>query len=371
MKGLAEGRHWLAKRPYIIAITITLVLTLWMASGLMQAEEILVAKQKKAIPIAKVKVETFFAVNINDVVEVYGRTEPDRITTVKAEVSGKITRVLAKRGSMVKKGQVIARIAINDLQQKLQKNEALLKLREIEYVGAQTLNKDGYQGKVQVSRAFADLQAVKAEITRLNIAIENTVIRSPFSGVLNTRYVEEGDYVDRGDSIAMVADLDPLVVRAFVTENNISQLKVGQQADIRLLNHGNRSGLIRYIASVADDATNTFKIEVEINNKDYKLLAGLSSEISIALEEVNVIKMSPALLALDEKGNIGVKSVLDNKVQFTPINIIKSESDGIWLSGLGQQADIIVLGQGFVRAGDMVDPFFASNELTSTASGTQ
>jgi len=45
-------------------------------------------------------------------------------------------------------------------------------------------------------------------------------------------------------------------------------------------------------------------------------------------------------------------------VHFTPIQIIKSESDGIWLTGLGEQADIIVLGQGFVRAGDKVEAIF-------------
>lgn len=365
MNGLAQSRHWLAQRPYIIAITIAAILTLWMASGVMQAQEIPDTKEKQTAPISKVKVETFFAENINDVVELYGRTEPDRITTLKAEVAGRITKVLAKRGSMVKKGQVIARIAINDLQQKLKQNKALLEQREIEYAGAKALNKDGYQGKVQVSRAFADLQAVKSEITRLDIAIANTVIRAPFNGVLNTRYVEEGDYVDRGDNIAMVADLEPLVVRAYVTENNIGQLHVGQSANVRLLNHGDSTGLIRYIASVADDATNTFKIEVEISNNNYQYLAGLSSEIIVALEEVPAIKISPALLALDEAGNIGVKSVVDKKVQFIPINIIKSENDGIWLAGLGQQADIIVLGQGFVRDGDTVDPVYSLDKPPS------
>ena len=47
-------------------------------------------------------------------------------------------------------------------------------------------------------------------------------------------------------------------------------------------------------------------------------------------------------------------------MHFTPIEIIKSESDGIWLTGLGPQADIIVLGQGFVRAGDKVESIFDS-----------
>lgn len=80
--------------------------------------------------------------------------------------------------------------------------------------------------------------------------------------------------------------------------------------------------------------------------------------MTIDLAKMSAIKISPALLALDEQGNIGVKSVKESIVHFTPIEIIKSESDGIWLTGLGEQADIIVLGQGFVRAGDRVEAIF-------------
>ncbi|MFQ3277942.1 MAG: multidrug efflux system membrane fusion protein, partial [Colwellia sp.] len=88
---------------------------------------------------------------------------------------------------------------------------------------------------------------------------------------------------------------------------------------------------------------------------------------------MSAIKISPALLALDEQGNIGVKSVRESIVQFTPIKIIKSESDGIWLTGLGEQADIIVLGQGFVRAGDKVDAIFekADDSTTKQTATTQ
>ena len=86
-----------------------------------------------------------------------------------------------------------------------------------------------------------------------------------------------------------------------------------------------------------------------IDNAKSQLLAGLSSELTIELAKMSAIKISPALLALDEQGNIGVKSVKETIVQFTPIEIIKSDSDGIWLTGLGEQVDIIVLGQGFVK----------------------
>ena len=163
----------------------------------------------------------------------------------------------------------------------------------------------------------------------------------------------------------MIADLDPLIVRAHATEQQISQLSVGQQAKVSLLNGEQAQGELRYIASVGNDATNTFKIEVAIDNKNAALFAGLSSELTIDLAKMSAIKISPALLALDEQGNIGVKSVKDSIVHFTPIQIIKSENDGIWLTGLGEQADIIVLGQGFVRAGDKVEAIFDTPDVNA------
>ncbi|WP_019027346.1 efflux RND transporter periplasmic adaptor subunit [Colwellia piezophila] len=355
--------RWLAQRPYLIAAFITLVLVLWMASGPSTAEQQSVLKAQlpnhNSKPmIAQVKVETRFGQQIHKTIELYGRTEPDRVTTLKAEVRGKIVEVLAKRGSRVIKGQVIVKIALNDLPAQLKRSQALLTQRDVEYQGAMKLNKQGYQGKVHLAQSYAALEAVKAEINKLELDIANTIIRAPFPGVLNTRYVEVGDYVASGDDIAMIADLDPLIVRAHVTEQQIQQLSVGQMAQVTLLNGEEAQGQLRYIASVGNDATNTFKIEVAIDNKDGKLLAGLSSELTIALAKISAIKISPALLALDEHGNIGVKSVKDSMVQFTPIEIIKSDSDGIWLTGLGAQVDIIVLGQGFVRAGDKVEAIF-------------
>ena len=362
-------RQWLAQRPYIIAIVISLILILWMASGVMKAQPMPEEKDKQAEIIPKVKVETRHAMQISDLVELYGRTEPDRIVTLKSELDGQITEVLAKRGSVVKKGQLIVKIEVNDLKLQLARSQALLAQREMEYAGAKKLNKDGYQGQVQLSSAFANLQSVKADIKRLDIALENTLVKAPFDGILNSRYVEQGDYVKAGDQIAMIADLNPLVVRAHVTENQVEQLSVGQQADIRLLNRHNTQGTIRYIASVADENTNTFKIEVNIPNDNNRLLAGISAEVDIALEQVAAIKISPALLALDELGNIGVKTVENDHVKFTPIDIVKTESDGIWLMGLGNQADIITLGQGFVRENDKVDAVFdeSKSPLTKTA----
>lgn len=358
---ISNFRIFLSQRPYILAITIAILLVLWMLSGMFQTKVSAAENEQQAL-IPKVKVQTMYADAMNDAIELYGRTAPDRIATLKAEIAGQVITVHAPRGASVSQGQKIITLASNELPAQLNQAKALLAQRKIEYQGVKKLNADGYQGKVQLSQADANLQAIKAEVARLEIALKNTVIRAPFDGVLNTRFVEQGDYLQRGDDVAVIADLDPLVVTAHVTENQVSKIKLGQQAQVTLLNKSSLTGDVRYIASLADEYTNTFKIEVAINNHDHKLFSGLSSEVVLALAQVEAIKVSPALLALDNQGNLGIKTVQNNKVKFTPIDVVKSENDGMWLAGLGSQADVITLGQGFVREGDQVEAVYAVSD---------
>jgi len=80
----------------------------------------------------------------------------------------------------------------------------------------------------------------------------------------------------------------------------------------------------------------------------------VSTEVALNLSQTPAIKITPAMLALDSDGNLGVKILKSNHVQFVPIDLVKAEQDGVWLAGLGDSADIITVGQGFVRDGDAV-----------------
>ena len=94
-----------------------------------------------------------------------------------------------------------------------------------------------------------------------------------------------------------------------------------------------------------------------------KFRAGFSTQLDIDFEAVKAIHISPAFMALDPKGSIGVKTLNDkSEVVFSPINIVKSTSEGIWMSGLGEEVKVITLGQGFVRIGDVVEPVFSTDD---------
>ncbi len=349
------------RRPYLLALAVVLALVVWMASGRLRPEaapEARNAAEPTAPTFTTVRVRTFRAEPVKRTLTLYGRTEPDRLATLKAETEGRVAEVLARRGARVRTGDPILRLAMRDRRERLAHARKLLEQKRIEFDGVQTLNVKGYQGKVRLAEVAAQLEEARAAIARLELEIENTVIRAPFDGILAERHAEVGDYLAVGDPAAVVVDLDPLVVRADVTQADVGGLAPGRPVRARLMDGRGYEGSIRFVSSIADESTNTFRVEAAFDNPDLALPAGMSAELAILLEETLAVRISPALLALDEAGDLGVKWVDGNEVRFTPIDLVKSDAEGAWVAGLGETVDLITVGQAFVRAGDRVQPVF-------------
>ncbi|MCW8332252.1 efflux RND transporter periplasmic adaptor subunit [Vibrio sp. SCSIO 43135] len=343
-----------AQRPWLVSLFLLLVLIMWLGLGSLKAEESLPKNNQESIPLAKVVFQTFIAQSTEKKIDLYGRTAPDKKARIGAEIAGKIERLAVRKGSSIKKGQVIAYIDKGDLNIQLQRAEAMLKVREKEFKAAQSLKNKGLQGEVAFASAEASLVEAKAMVSNVKVALRNTEVTAPFTGIVDHLFIETGDFVGIGDPVATVLDLNKLVIEADVSERHIQYLTPNQVAVIRFIDGEEVSGKLRYISRVSSISTNTFPIEIEINNPNQKIPAGISAEVELSLKSQLAVKVTPAMLALDEVGNLGVKTLKDNKVSFVPIQLVKAEKDGVWLSGLGEQVDIITVGQGFVRDGDSV-----------------
>lgn len=352
------------KKPSVQVIFIVLVSSVWMQSGPSSADIAVNESQGKSpteavAVLPKVRVQQFSAELVSRNITLYGRTAADRETKLGAEWAGRVAAVFAIRGSYVKRGDVIAKLEINDLPQKIVRAKALQEQRSIEFIGAKKLASQGFQGRALLAAAAAVLSDAEASLFSLELQLKRTTIVAPISGILNDRHVEVGDYLSVGDPIATIADIDPMIVQADVTETDIDAVKLEQEADIRLVSGVMVKGQIRYISRVANAATNTFRIEVAVPNSDFKLAVGGSAEVALSLSQEWAVKLSPATLALNDIGVIGVKTVVDEHVVFTPIDILKADGEGSWLTGLGESPLVITVGQGFVRAGDKVEAVLA------------
>ncbi len=354
MKNLAG-----VKPSVLLAVGVVLAVTAWLFSGQFRSAPTQAVGNAAASrdALTKVRVRSPTPSQIRQEIVVNGRTEPARAVTLRAEIDGRVTFVGAEEGSEIKRDDVIARLDIRDLEAQLEEAKAILGQRRLEHEAAADLKRKDLQSEIQLERAKAALASARAAVKRIEVAISNTIVHAPFDGVLDDRPIEVGTYVRTGDVVARILEQDPILAVGSVTQLERGRLVLGDQGLARLVTGQIADGTIRYIASEADQETRTFRVELELQNPTRALVAGVTTEISIPVRSVTAYRISPALLSLNSRDQLGVKGVdRDDVVRFYPIEIVRATADDLWVSGLPKDARVITVGQGFVRAGERVKP---------------
>jgi multidrug efflux system membrane fusion protein len=360
-------------KSWLLSGGIVIVVVLWLASGQFGPDEPepVGAIQPDATARGQrnaVRVRTQSAEEVMRTIVVNGETAPSRIAHLAAETDGRIEYVGAERGAALQRGDIIVRLDERDRSARLAQARALVKQREVEYEARQRLKTESYVSAAQLQEALALLESARAELTRARLDLEYMTVRAPFAGALQSRAVEVGDFVKRGDPIATYVDNRTIIVSANVSEFDVQSVDVGELAEARLATGETVRGRIRYVAPVADEATRTFTVELEVDNQDGRLLAGGTAELRIPAEVVLAHRVAPSLLTLDDAGNIGVKIINDEgQVQFVIADIALSSHEGVWLAGLPETATIITVGQGYVSPGAAVAAIPESDVETAVA----
>jgi multidrug efflux system membrane fusion protein len=361
-------RIWKSMKPrYQWAIGIALVVTAWLATGLILHPHHAAnddGAQAKTSDVPTVKVRTLIASNRDATLTVHGRTQALHEVDVRAEVEGVVQAIRFEKGDHVRTGQVLCEIKANDRSAKLDMAQALVAQRDKEYDVAQKLFADGFRSKTQMAQAQAALQASRAEQRTQQIELDNTRIKAPFDGVVDNRYVDVGDYMRPGDKCAMLIAPTPFLAVGSLSENEVAQATVGDPATVTLVTGETVQGKIRFIANMTDPTTRTFRIEVELPNPDGKLRDGISADIHIPVKQLKAQHISPGILVLDDTGVVGVRAVDGSTVRFIPVQIVSDGPDGMWVAGLPNNVTVITVGQEFVNNGEHVQTVPDTNNGT-------
>lgn len=350
------------KPSFLIALALTLALAGWLLSGYLSIDvdppaDEAVAARAHDDSLTRVRVGTFQAQPIEQEIIVTGRTEPAREVTVRAEIEARVIAIEAERGAPVEAGDSIARLDLRDRRAQLREAEAQVKQRELQYRAAQRLFADNHQSQTQVAEAKANLENARARLERIEMEIDKAVVRAPFDGILEERPVEVGDYLSIGDPVARIIAQDPLVVSGDIAQRDVHRVEIGALGSARLVTGQAVQGRVRYLSAQADPATHTFRVELEIPNPDADLVAGVSSEIRLPIEERRAHYLPMGVLSLNDDGQVGIKTVnADDQVEFHPAPILRTDAGGAWVGGLPETVRVITVGQGFVHAGQRVEP---------------
>ncbi|HEY5716569.1 MAG TPA: efflux RND transporter periplasmic adaptor subunit [Psychromonas sp.] len=354
----ARIMRFFSSRPYWIALLIICLLILWMFSGSREAEPAAAQKTPEET-LPKVQITRFIPQEMTKSLTLYARSEANSRAVVRAEVAGEIIKASASKGQYVQTGNRLANIDKNELPFRLTQAEALLDERQLNYNAVKSLNDRGLQASVRLAETKSLLLVAKSEVELLRLTLQHTNIIAPFAGILQEQFADQGDYVQVGDPIFSIENIDPIVFRGDATEHYINQLSLGQEVSATLLSGEVLTGKLTYVSAIADSRSSTFAVEAEFANPDLKIFSGISAQLSIPLYSVQAVYVSPSALALDENGNLGVKSVADGLVIFTPIELVEAGNNGAWLTGFSGEVEIITVGQGFVKPGDRVQAIVA------------
>jgi len=357
-------------RSLIIAIVIAIAAAGWILSGQLPKDPEAPATAETAATApsardagtdghetdARVRVRRSVAEDKVTTLVLRGRTEAERRVVLRAQTLGEVAEIHAEEGRLVNAGDPLISLAEKDRPARLVEAKSAVDRRLIDYRAANKLSKKGFAASTRKAETVAELQAARAALAAIETEIAHLSVTAPFDGVLHSRTVEVGDYVQEGDEVATIVDLDPILVVVQASERDVPDLTVGKRATARLLGGESFDGTVRYVAREGDEATRTFRVEIAVPNPDRRIAANMTADVAVDLRTVRAHHVSPAVLTLDPEGAVGVKAVdPDGRVVFRPVSILDDGADGMWLSGLPEELTLITAGQEFVVAGQAVD----------------
>ncbi len=200
--------------------------------------------------------------------------------------------------------------------------------------------------KEQVAQQGARVKMMAAKVELIKDQLRKKSIKSPFSGVVINKFVEKGEWVERGVKVIRVVQLDPLRINIMVPEKVISYVKINDTTTIRFdsLNPGHINGKVSAILPFADTASRTFPVRIRVRNPERKLKVGMIARVSLSYGPKEDVLLAPqdALILSGRKKLIALVSN-NNTAKLIPVQTGRVVEDWIEIKGEVRENDRVVI----------------------------
>ncbi|QYX56410.1 efflux RND transporter periplasmic adaptor subunit [Roseovarius sp. SCSIO 43702] len=211
-----------------------------------------------------------------------------------------------------------------------------------------------------IEAAKSGVESARAAVAAADREVERLTMTAPFAGLLESDTAELGALLQPGALCATVIQLDPIILVGFVPETAVARVELGARAGARLASGQRTEGTVTFLSRAADSTTRTFRVEIEVPNPDLAIRDGQTAEIIIEAEGQMAHLLPQSVLTLDDEGDLGVRVVTEaEEARFIPVTLLRDTPEGVWLAGLPDTANVIVVGQEYVTDGVRVQAAFA------------
>ncbi|MCG7521338.1 efflux RND transporter periplasmic adaptor subunit [Ruegeria sp. Ofav3-42] len=338
---------------------------------------------------------------IDSAVLLRGQTKANRQVEVLAETTSTVISEPKRKGTFVEAGDLLCELdpgtrpaslaeamagkleaesRIPEAEARLEEAHALVAEAQINLTAANKLSETGFGSETRrisseaamrtaeagIKTAEAGLEATRAgieaataEVEAAKREIDRQTIEAPFKGLLESDTAELGSLMQPGSLCATVIQLDPIKLVGFVPETEVNRILVGSEATAQLVTGLQVAGRVTFLSRSADETTRTFEVEITVPNPELAIRDGQTADIRISADGAKAHFLPQSALTLNNEGQVGVRTVgQGNVVDFQSIVLLRDTAEGVWVGGLPETVDIIVVGQEFVTRGVTVEPTY-------------
>ena len=294
-----------------------------------------------------VEVEAVEARDVEYVVSAVGSVEAFEQVQITARVAGVVERVRFMEGQSVKQGQVLAEIeptrygiAVRAAKAALERAEAVRLQAESAAQRRVAVNevKPGLLPAEQLDSAqalargaVADTSAAKAAVEQAELNLRDAYVKAPLEGVLQSRTVQTGQYVQPGTVLATLLRRDPMLVHFNVPEADVGRMKPGMPARFTVRSDGHTyQGRIAYVADAADPASRMVKVTAEVGQPESQTLRpGSFATVSVPVETARQAPVIPQTAVRPSERGFLAFVVEDGKARERVVELGLRTADGL------------------------------------------
>lgn len=328
-------------------------------------------KADKAKP-RPVRVVTIQSRDLPIIVRSVGRLVPDREVVVSAQVTGIVLALKADVGAKVTSGAPLVRLdptdyalALNEAEANLLAAQARLAAADKNFIRAKRLLPEKAISQELFDAAEAEYRTSRALVSQLTAAVDiarqrlnKTTLYAPFDGHVVQRLVELGQNVAVGEAVMGIADMQAMRVKIHINENDYLHLDMDDPVSVVVEAYSDEpfTGRVDKIGIKADARTNTFEVEILLENPRFIFKAGLTARVAIQTEVIRqaiMIRQDSVLFREDRKevflveegGHAAVREVKLGETAGSDVRI---------LQGLKSGDVLVVAGAQYLKPGDPV-----------------
>lgn len=291
---------------------------------------------------------------------VSGSLMPVSQATVRSKVAAEVLETLVQEGMPVRKGQVIARFDGADLRARLTTQDALvdearakLSLAQKNRQSNETLLKQNYISQNAfdtmhngVELAEANLKSALSQREVAQIAVADTLIKSPVDGIVSKRSVQAGEKVSPDSPLFTIVNLSQLTLEAQVPSSEIPRVRIGQAVSFNVdgFNARSFSGKVARINPAAEAGSRSMLVYIEVDNADGALKGGMFAKGNLTLQKTGAYPAMPLSAVRQQNGKDIVYKVINNQIQQQSVKLgLRNEDEGIVqvLEGLEAGTNVI------------------------------